>query len=364
LSDSANLSVTVLIKNNYDQLVFSYDMGQYHADFNSDFSFQLADDPSYVIKSSVDKDIVLDNFEETNSKNRYAVLRDTVTMKPGKYIFQIKAYTQMGRRNLFRQIDTLNWQMRNGFWFSEFYLVDDSGVPYIGKSRYPFGAKGKFLLPIYWEPDKKPDSLVFYLYRRSPKKFVAGRTEKEISNSNLFVMPGKFEKLPEGLYDIIVMAYKGKRIMARYSKDLEVKWFGKPWSLRKFGLSVKPLKAALGNEEYEKIIGSKDEREGIHNYWKSLDPTPETEFNEIEDEFYRRADYVQKKYGGERYYGWERDLGKVYLKYGKPEKVIDNRLNPGGRGFITWIYLKIGKQFIFVWDGEDFKLSNIQDIIK
>lgn len=80
-------------------------------------------------------------------------------------------------------------------------------------------------------------------------------------------------------------------------------------------------------------------------FWKKKDPTPNTGVNEFLNEFFSRLGYVMKNFS--RFQpGWRTDRGKIYLEFGKPDKVSDY---PGqmGRGYQYWYYYSMGTIFVF-----------------
>ncbi len=80
-------------------------------------------------------------------------------------------------------------------------------------------------------------------------------------------------------------------------------------------------------------------------FWKKKDPTPNTGSNELLGEFMSRLGYVMKNFSRFQA-GWRTDRGKIYIEFGKPDKVSDY---PGqlGRGYQYWYYYSIGTIFVF-----------------
>ena len=74
----------------------------------------------------------------------------------------------------------------------------------------------------------------------------------------------------------------------------------------------KTLKTLEGNVEI---------MEFMYDFWKQLDPTPETPENEFRDEYLKRYDYVQKNYPN-RWGRGRSDKRRVYLLYGPPDDIL------------------------------------------
>ena len=65
-------------------------------------------------------------------------------------------------------------------------------------------------------------------------------------------------------------------------------------------------------------------------------------------EFYTRVDYTLKNFGSiTGVKGVESDRGKIFVKFGKPNK-IERSSNLQGKVVETWIYDKLQRKFVFV----------------
>ncbi|MEX0609771.1 MAG: GWxTD domain-containing protein [Balneolaceae bacterium] len=117
-------------------------------------------------------------------------------------------------------------------------------------------------------------------------------------------------------------------------------WPDMPASLFNLDVAIDMLKYIVSEDEVKRIkSGSNQEKEEkFRKFWSSKDPTPETVFNELMAEYYRRIDYAYKEFGSqENPLGHENDQGEVYIKFGPPES--KERLFPAGeRVREVWTY--------------------------
>lgn len=81
-------------------------------------------------------------------------------------------------------------------------------------------------------------------------------------------------------------------------------------------------------------------------FWKKRDPTPSTTGNEEMDEFLSRINYVLKNFSKLRP-GWQTDMGKIYIKYGEPDKIVETDGKVLGSMIQYWIYYSQGLAYIF-----------------
>lgn len=131
-----------------------------------------------------------------------------------------------------------------------------------------------------------------------------------------------------------------KRILRSYWPDM-------PPALLSLDISIELLKFILPEQEVKNMLkGSNTEKEKrFREFWSSKDPTPDTEYNELMTEYYRRVDYAFKEFRNvENPDGHETDRGKIYIQYGPPQST-DRSFPSKGQVVETWKYA--GQTFVF-----------------
>jgi len=102
---------------------------------------------------------------------------------------------------------------------------------------------------------------------------------------------------------------------------------------------------------FENVVhASESEKEELfREFWKHRDPTPDTEENEIKDEFYRRIDFCNQNFTVFMLdkEGWETDRGKIFLKYGEPSQVEKHESDLNRPAIEVWYFEKLQQRFIF-----------------
>jgi GWxTD domain-containing protein len=77
-------------------------------------------------------------------------------------------------------------------------------------------------------------------------------------------------------------------------------------------------------EAYLKLEINAERQQFIDNFWLRRDPTPDTEINEFRDEHYERMAYANEHFAS-GIPGWRTDRGRIYIIYGKPDRVEKGR---------------------------------------
>jgi GWxTD domain-containing protein len=88
--------------------------------------------------------------------------------------------------------------------------------------------------------------------------------------------------------------------------------------------------------------------QAFEDFWKSKDPSPETEENEWRDEYYRRIRFANRQYSNPFRPGWRTDFGTVYIRYGEPDEVERHPFELGQKPHEIWYYYSQRREFLFV----------------
>ncbi len=96
-----------------------------------------------------------------------------------------------------------------------------------------------------------------------------------------------------------------------------------------------------------------DERDAAwETFWRSLDPDPTTEENEVKNEFLRRLGYVNVQFRSV-VEGWQTDMGRIYIQYGEPDDVDSQPIGRSLDAWEIWYYYREHTKFTFI-DREGF----------
>lgn len=138
-------------------------------------------------------------------------------------------------------------------------------------------------------------------------------------------------------------------------------WVDMPTSLLNLDTAIDMLHFIADKETVKRIDdGSRSEREQkFRDFWKKKDPTPDTEYNELMAEYYRRIDYAYKHFSTDNTVGYKSDQGEVYIKYGPPQNV-ERKFPTNGPTTEIWTYPN--RTFVFKATSGfgDFKLVSGQ----
>ncbi len=92
---------------------------------------------------------------------------------------------------------------------------------------------------------------------------------------------------------------------------------------------VNPIITDAEKAEFNKLKKEKEKEFFIKLFWAKRDPTPQTEKNELKEEYYKRLSHVKKAYIYGYKKGAETDMGKAYLYFGNPKVFHQSASSPG-----------------------------------
>jgi GWxTD domain-containing protein len=360
--------LTYKIENN--RLIFEKenDKGKYQAQYR--ISFEANDSIKQTIKrTDIERIITVNSFEETISDKFYSEGVLQLFLNKGNYKIDPSLSDLNSNEDFNLQPIRFNTDVYDTLTYFKPIVVNENKILCNKDSLYqltnldgniPFTSVQSFLIVPTIDTsvsvlnvniknnssDLKFESKDYYLSKLSIEECngkVVLNNKGGIVTKN-FILKDFSTKLDEGPV-IIELTNDSKKISFN---NIKVEWFKKPFPLRNTEFALDVMK----NIESEKTIDSlKDFKDDslyhvLKNYWKRYDPTPNTQFNELMEEFYQRVEYAINNYSVlSRQDGAETDRGKVYIVYGMPEKI--ERTSKDNKVIEIWIYLKLGKQFIF-----------------
>ncbi len=296
-------------------------------------------------------------FEDKEAKENGAPSdRETPPMRLAKDEFTIPKYsTTTITSSVF-----LTSSARNSFPFELFNLGKD--ILFSSDCRFVFTTKNTLqkkevsasLISLISPSEKNiifKDS-IFTLNETTSSSIQFQTTANNITlesiNGSLNIVSFAFtsKKLRQGRYELTLKNNSDSILLAI---PFSTRWIDMPQSLADLDLAIEVLQYITTKDEYSQINSGRRSKkiEAFTSFWQKKDPTPETAYNEVMAEFYRRVDFSIAEFRTlEKPNGALTDRGKAYILNGKPA-AIERILSPEGAPKEIWKYTNIKKTFIF-----------------
>jgi GWxTD domain-containing protein len=335
----------------YDQLSFQIEDSVYRA---------VVDISSIIYESKKQKggdiwkkEIVLNNYEETNSNKSGVIWAFELASSPGEYDLQV-GIKDLNSKSEGRRTERISVPDMN-----------ETSV-WISKPGFLIGSEGlKKGMLIATNLNVETDSIFTVVEIVSSTHFEDGvllrykvidKDENEMMKINKYLEIGTkvtwknflfpILELKEGEYTALVEVIKEGKTIAENSKAIFVSY---PFFMSKRYLErVEQMEyIANGREMKElKTDSPEDRKNAWENFWSKKDPIPETPLNETSEEYFNRVDYANEHFKSFQS-GWKTDRGRVYIIYGQPDDIEYHPFELGSPPYQIWYYFSLGRRFVF-----------------
>jgi len=359
-------------KISYSQLFFEKKTDLFIAGFR--VSIEIKDSAGNIIKRAFDdRKISVETFEITNSPNTFLQGIISVGLPEGKYELLAIISDQISKRE--RRISPINLDLQKSKAILNPIVMDQEKIICDGLKSHvlsnssasiPYNNPNDYLaIPV----TNSSINSINISVRRGDTIFITGEkiTESFLANPEIklcddkivirqnidttklkiFLVKDFSSKLTEGPIQLEI--YPDDSVKEKQVYNLNVIWIGKPLSLSDPEAAIKLIEIVESKDVVADILsGNGSYSEKLFNYWSKQDPTPETKFNELMNEFYMRVDYCEMNFKALSGNGGSKsDRGKTYIKFGPPDSVVRDTDNQD-KVLESWTYKKSNRKFVFI----------------
>lgn len=353
--DSARLEVYVRVP--YDAIQFVKQGNLFSAAY--EVSVTILDDEGDQIKRQIKAfESTTSEFNSTVSSREGDLSAQTFKLTPAEYTCVVEVTDKDTRKTGRRKVKVDLQRMGEDAVISDLLFLDPNKKADI----YPYG------LPLIPAQTIENDSTVhFYYEARIPPGtdhlfvrllsidgsvltedtvYVEGNTTviREIRKKQILGMTSSRFKL-----EISLDGDAENKDRIQSSAIIRNLWRGMTVFVNNIDEAIAQLRYIAYSDEIKKLGKSKTENkeDKFRAFWAKRDPTPETPKNELMDEYYRRIQYANEKFGTWQD-GWKSAMGMIFILFGPPDDIEVNMYGRDGRHYQRWTYFKISRSFTFV----------------
>jgi GWxTD domain-containing protein len=326
--------------------------------------FYLADEnKDFVFNKGEKKEIHVETFEETNSREIENTFSTDIPVDSGKY----EAVITVGDKNSGKQVNRkvvfkvpsfsqLPFLVSDVIFFDKFETNKQSKIVNFTPNVTNNFSGNLTNIYLYFNTivldSNQTDSLEIEYTIRDPSN--------TINQSNRY-----FIKASQGFKEHFIRLNRHHFEGTRYTLTMTVtqnkrqykteKLFSFYWTLSPN--SPTDLKLALEQTVY---IGNSDsidyylkrpfeeKRKYFEKFWAEVDPNPETAKNELMDEYYKRLNYANRTFSTMSVEGWKTDRGRIFVKFGQPDDIERHPFETNSEPYEIWRYYSVRKVFLFI----------------
>lgn len=314
---------------------------------------------SVVYHNIWSEDVRTRDFDKTKSDNSFNLSQKVVELEPGDY-------------KIFCMIEDNNSQRKNAINKSLLAraindTLDVSDIMLI--SKVVRSRRGDQIIPnVENSVTSKINELAFYFELYSNKEtdiplefvFYDQMRDKSVkTKSTKHVLPGRnmiYHKLDNtkftlGKYDLHINSLiDSTEQMLGTVKSFRSSYKSIPESITDLEKAVDQMiyiASTTAIDSIKSISDYNDKLEKYVSYWDRIDPTPDTDFNEVMEEYYARVDYTNEHFKS-YFEGWKSDMGWIFITLGPPDYVNRQPMSSDQKPYELWTYYEVNRTFKFM----------------
>lgn len=311
----------------------------------------------------------LPSYEETRRPGGYLVNILPVTVGLGDYEVAVTLTDRISggthtvtRRVDLRRLDPRRWVIGGPQYFlpdvispeqERFRKGDISIVPNVPRAFSGTSDRLAIYFEVYQPDGREVSHVVVHASQRSPNRQFSDTVQIAGSAGvNPVVYRHTLPRfhLGETRLNLKALGADGGQIGEMVESVFSIEWTLQGMVEMDWSMAVDMLVHIASSDVLDKLRATpKEERQrAFDEFWKSKDPTPETEENEWKDEYYRRVRFANQQYSNPFRPGWRTDFGTVYIRYGEPDDVERYPFELDHKPHEIWHYYAQRRRFLFV----------------
>ncbi|MDA1333293.1 MAG: GWxTD domain-containing protein, partial [Bacteroidetes bacterium] len=324
-----------------------------------------------------DASVTVNSYQETQLDDRHDFTTQTISLDPGKYLFEFEVSDRNSNRTYVRSVPVTVRPMNGDVSVSDVTLIesyDDTDFTIIPRVNARVGSdEGGFRVFYEVYSSQARDLDVTRVIRRTlmdgslaeiPEDVPEGEiidtdvvlTEEESIGvntvKNQFIVTVPIEDFRVGAYSIelAVSDPLTGEVLDRTERQFVVEWNGLANHIEDIDDAIAQMEYIAEPRDLNFIKDAPNQVERIkrfENFWEKRDPTPGTRRNERMEAYYYRINAANRNYGAVRE-GWRTDRGFVLVRFGEPDHIRRKPHSFDYEPYEIWVFERIGRQFIFV----------------
>lgn len=360
MDDDGQTRVDIFIQVPFAAVQFERTSAGFEGGYSVTVSIYMEDEETLYIEKLWNEKISAKSFNESSAKENFNLSYRSLKLKPGKYFIKTTVMDRDSRKEYFSN----NFYNVKDFLpkpsISDIMLIaqmtnvegKNKIVPNVSRNV----SENKNEINIFFEiySDSSTDCQIEYFITNKDKKILYERSGKQSMNegkTQVFYTFSDSTLLNIGNYILTVrLKDANENILASTSKTFYSRWVGLPATVDNIDKAIDQMIYIANPNEIEYMENGKDEEEKTKRfveYWKTKDPSPGNEENEVFQEYYGRVNFANEQFSHYRE-GWQSDRGMVFIILGPPNNVDRHPFEYDSKPYEIWQYYEINRSFTFL----------------
>ena len=328
-----------------------------------------------IVEKSVSHRVTASSFAETNSRRNPRQHSIEIELPPDRYRGELQLLDMESDERLIKDLEfTARDFTRDLVKLSDIMFIDkidtaDSEIAYLPNLTHVFdNVKSAFAarVEIYPPKNSKEVQAHFAILDANGKHiFDKSKTYSPPAGTISAMLPFRKHLTKPGDYIFMVNASSGGH-SAKIQRMFSVIWGSVPIARNNLNIAIDQL-ALIANKSDITAMRNADEekrKQLFDQFWRQRDPTPLTQKNELEEQFFKRVDFSNRNFSeiSSGRLGWQTDRGKIYIVYGPPDQVNHDDSDVHMPSTEIWYYNRISRKYYFTDRSGDgvFRLVKVE----
>ena len=346
---------------NNSQIQFVKSDNQFHSEIS--LTCQIKDKKNEIIEEQQKEEkIFIKDFRETLSSQIVHMIKFPFSVSPGEYTVNFKLADKFTKKEFIQgfNISIPNYSDKN---------ISISSIQFLQQNNLNTNTSNPNLSHIFTYLN--PEFVVYYetynlsknntdevlqtnytIINEHNKTIYNSTQEFTVSKPSLgFKNTFSINSIPPGRY-IFRIKQQEKNSKRKSVNESCFYVVHSPINLRfkSFAKALEELQFIANTEEIENLkdLPELQHQQGLNVFWKSKDPSPETESNELMTQYYNRIRIANNTFTCRGVEGYKSDFGIIFLLFGEPDEVKKYINNNSFTARQVWNYKRLGLSFVFV----------------
>jgi len=360
MDDDGQSRVDIFIQVPFEVIQFERTSKGFKGGYSVTISIYLEDGETLYLEKIWNEKISVKSFEETSAKENYNLSYRSFKLKPGRYFIK----TIVMDRDSRKEYSSDNYYNVKDFSqkpsISDIMLIaqmtnvegKNKIIPNVSRNV----SENKEDINIFFEiySDSSTDYNIDYFVTNKDDKILYQRSGKQSINegkTQVFYTISDSTLLSLGNYILTVrLRDRNDKVLASTTKTFYYRWIGLPVTVNDIDKAIEQLIYIANPDEIRYMENGKNDEEKTKRfleYWKSKDPSPGNDENEVFEEYFGRVSYANEHFSRYRE-GWLSDRGMVFIILGPPNNINRYPFAYDSKPYEVWQYYELNRSFTFL----------------
>jgi GWxTD domain-containing protein len=360
LDDNGQSRVDIFMQVPFAAVQFERNSNGFEGGYSVTVSIYMEDGETLYLEKLWNEKITVKSFRETSAKENFNLSYRSFKLAPGKYLLK----TTVTDRDSRKEYSSENYYNVREFspkpsisdimLIAQMKIVEGNNriIPNVSRNV----SENKKEINIFFEiySDSSTNSNIEYIVTNKDNKILYESSGKQLINKDktqVFYTISDSTLLNLGNYILTVrLKDNNEKTLASTSKAFYSRWAGLPATVDNIDEAIDQLIYIANPNEIEYMRNGKDEEEKTKRfieYWKTKDPSPGNEENEVFQEYFGRVNFANEQFS---HYseGWQSDRGMVFIILGPPNNIDRHPFEYDAKPYEIWEYYEINRSFTFL----------------